>query len=104
MTRYHDDEFDRLVGLAAKAGLFYDEGETYRFDHPELRQVLYARVPARQRGGGTWRSPSVSKQSSDATAGKLPSRSPITSTWPGQRQPRPNSPPRLEARPSSRSP
>ena len=44
-----DDEFDRLMGLAGSLRLLYEEGEIYRFDHPELREVLYARLPGRQR-------------------------------------------------------
>ena len=40
-----DDEFDRRMGLAGSLRLLYEEGEIYRFDHPELREVLYARLP-----------------------------------------------------------
>jgi tetratricopeptide (TPR) repeat protein len=49
MTGYDDEPFDHMMEVAADARVLYDDGETYRFDHPELREVLYARVPIRQR-------------------------------------------------------
>jgi tetratricopeptide (TPR) repeat protein len=49
VTGYSDAEFDRTMQLAARARVLYEDDETYRFDHPELREVLYAKVPARRR-------------------------------------------------------
>jgi tetratricopeptide (TPR) repeat protein/transcriptional regulator with XRE-family HTH domain len=49
VTGYSDTEFDRAMDLAAKARVLYEDAEVYHFDHPELREVLYANMPARQR-------------------------------------------------------
>jgi transcriptional regulator with XRE-family HTH domain/tetratricopeptide (TPR) repeat protein len=49
VTGYDDAQFDRKMRLAADARVLYEEEEIYRFDHPELREVLYRRVPIRQR-------------------------------------------------------
>jgi tetratricopeptide (TPR) repeat protein len=35
--------------LAAQGRVLYEDGDSYRFDHPQLREVLYAKIPARQR-------------------------------------------------------
>jgi transcriptional regulator with XRE-family HTH domain/tetratricopeptide (TPR) repeat protein len=49
VTGYSDADFDRTMDLAAQARVLYEEEEIYRFDHPELREVLYAKMSARQR-------------------------------------------------------
>jgi tetratricopeptide (TPR) repeat protein len=49
VTGYSDAEFDRAMDLAAQARVLYEDGEIYHFDHPQLREVLYAKMPARQR-------------------------------------------------------
>jgi tetratricopeptide (TPR) repeat protein len=49
MMGYSDDPFDLALELAARAHLLYEDGDNYRFDHPQLREVLYAKVPVRQR-------------------------------------------------------
>jgi tetratricopeptide (TPR) repeat protein len=49
VTGFRDDPFDHAMELAARAQLLYEDGDNYRFDHPQMREVLYAKVPARQR-------------------------------------------------------
>jgi len=48
---YGDAEFDRLISAAVEDRVLHEDGDTYRFDHPELREVLCAKVPRRQRAG-----------------------------------------------------
>jgi transcriptional regulator with XRE-family HTH domain/tetratricopeptide (TPR) repeat protein len=49
VTRYEEDTFDQAMALAADARVLFEDGEMYRFDHPELREVIYAKLPGRQR-------------------------------------------------------
>jgi tetratricopeptide (TPR) repeat protein/transcriptional regulator with XRE-family HTH domain len=49
VTGYDDEVFDRAIGLAAEARVLDEDGDLYRFDHPELREVIYAKMPERQR-------------------------------------------------------
>jgi transcriptional regulator with XRE-family HTH domain/tetratricopeptide (TPR) repeat protein len=48
-TTASDVEFDRMLVGLAEARLLYEIGDTYRFDHPQLREVLYASLPQRRR-------------------------------------------------------
>ena len=43
------DRFDDLLDEAEAAGLIHDDGERYRFDHPQLRQILYHEPSGRRR-------------------------------------------------------
>jgi class 3 adenylate cyclase/tetratricopeptide (TPR) repeat protein len=49
VTGYSHEPFDHAMDLAARAQLLYEDGDNYRFDHPQLREVLYGKIPARQR-------------------------------------------------------
>ena len=49
VTAAPDIEFDRMLVSLAEARLLYEAGDTYRFDHPQLRVVLYASLPPRRR-------------------------------------------------------
>jgi transcriptional regulator with XRE-family HTH domain/tetratricopeptide (TPR) repeat protein len=49
VTSYEEEAFDQAMELAATARVLYEEGDSYRFDHPELREVLYAKMSSRQR-------------------------------------------------------
>ena len=49
VTGYEDKSFDRVMQLAANAHVLYEQGDIYRFDHPELREVIYAKMANRVR-------------------------------------------------------
>jgi transcriptional regulator with XRE-family HTH domain/tetratricopeptide (TPR) repeat protein len=49
VTGSTDADFDRAMQAAADARVLYEAGDQYRFDHPQLREVLYEKLPERQR-------------------------------------------------------
>jgi transcriptional regulator with XRE-family HTH domain/tetratricopeptide (TPR) repeat protein len=49
VSGYEEEAFDAAMELAATARVLYEDGDTYRFDHPELREVLYAKMSSRRR-------------------------------------------------------
>ncbi len=49
VTDYEEGVFDAAMDLAAAARVLYEDGDRCRFDHPELREVLYAKMSSRQR-------------------------------------------------------
>ena len=101
VTAAPDIEFDRMLVSLAEARLLYEAGDTYRFDHPQLRVVLYASLPRGAADGFTSRSLPALRPSSPTTAA-MSSLSPTTSTWP-VRWPHPRGLPNTpERRPSRR--
>jgi transcriptional regulator with XRE-family HTH domain len=51
VSQLDDGPFDRAMVLLSENRLLYEDGDFYRFDHPQLREVVYGRIPARRRAG-----------------------------------------------------
>jgi predicted ATPase len=45
---YGDAEFDQMIGAAVEARVLHEDGDSYRYDDPEMREMLSAKVPRRQ--------------------------------------------------------